>query len=355
MQFYDFKRRVLSEFENRQHQASASTSTFADWVTANWPMLSADMKPKTAKKNLGTVKVHLFQYFGSLLIDKITATTIEDFRATMQSKRYGREKKQYSPGFINDCLRQLHSILAKAARRNVIAKVPLFPKTLNEPKLMLELSADEEAAFIAAFDDRDKFIVRFTKPELRGSVSSDAAEVFFSFFRASKPLFVVALHTGLRRGDLLGLQWSSVDLKAGHIRAVTEIMSKVVLVPLSGTAMAALEECRDRAIASTRWVFVQNDGKRFSLSTLRRHFAVAKELAGITRRFRIHDMRHTAASKMASAGVPLQVIAKVLGHSSTRMSERYARPDEAALRQIAKAMERGSVSRNLNSSLNSKE
>ena len=49
-----------------------------------------------------------------------------------------------------------------------------------------------------------------------------------------------------------------------------------------------------------------------SLTTLRRHFAVAKELAGITRRFRLHDLRHTAASKMASAGVPLQVIAEVL-------------------------------------------
>jgi integrase len=120
-----------------------------------------------------------------------------------------------------------------------------------------------------------------------------------------------------------------------------------VFIPLSQTAIAALVECRDRAIASTRWVFVQNDGSRFSLTTLRRHFAVAKELAGITRRFRLHDLRHTSACKMASAGLPLQVIAKVLGHTSTRMSEWYARPDDAAVRQIAAAMERASTSSNL--------
>ena len=77
-----------------------------------------------------------------------------------------------------------------------------------------------------------------------------------------------------------------------------------------------------------------------SLTTFRRHFSIAKKLAGITRRFRLHDIRHTAASKMSSAGISLQIIAKVLGHSSTRMSERYARPDEVAIRQIVAAMDR---------------
>jgi len=55
-------------------------------------------------------------------------------------------------------------------------------------------------------------------------------------------------------------------------------------------------------------------------------------------------VQYTAASKMASA--TLQVIAKVLGHTSTRMSERYARPDDAAVRQITAAMERESTSSN---------
>jgi hypothetical protein len=49
--------------------------------------------------------------------------------------------------------------------------------------------------------------------------------------------------------------------------------------------------------------------------------------------------RHTFASNLASAGVSLQVIARCLGHATTKMSERYARPDEASLRAVVAALD----------------
>jgi integrase len=73
--------------------------------------------------------------------------------------------------------------------------------------------------------------------------------------------------------------------------------------------------------------------------TVNRYFRKAKAIAGISRPFRFHDLRHTFASRLASAGVSIQVIAKALGHSNTAMAERYARPDEAALRSIAAALD----------------
>ena len=153
------------------------------------------------------------------------------------------------------------------------------------------------------------------------------------------PLLRWRLHTGLRRSDLLNLQWSAVDLKNRQVRLVTSKTATPVVIPLSATAVTALQECRSRKMASAAWVFTQQEGNRYSLSTLTRHFKMAKKLAGITRRFRSHDCRHTAASKLASA-VSLQVIANVLGHSSTKMAERYARPDGAAIAAVAAAMER---------------
>jgi integrase len=356
MKFSEFRKRVIAEFEDDRlgTQRANAHATFEEWVRKNWVSLSANMKPRTAEKSFDLVESHLIPFFGAMQFSEINAGSVEDFRAQMQLKTYGAIcKKLYSSSFINDCLRQLHAILKRAAARNIIGAVPAFPRALREAKLMSELSAEEEVAFLAAFADRDSYLERFSAPEVRGSVTNDAAAVFFTFFRASKPFFVVALHTALRRGDLLNLEWSSVDLKDGHIRVVTQKTSTPVFIPLSATAVAALEECRLRPMASTKWVFVQHDGSRMSLTTLRRHFATAKELAGITRRFRLHDLRHTAASKMASAGISLQVIAKVLGHTSTRMSERYARPDDAALAQIRTAMERSAVAGNLNSSLNS--
>jgi integrase len=111
----------------------------------------------------------------------------------------------------------------------------------------------------------------------------DALMQLLGLPRASKPIFVVAFHTGLRRGDMLGLEWSAVDLEAGHIRLMTEKTAGVH--PLLKTAIAALEECRDRAVASELWLFVQHDGSRFSLTTLRRHFVFATKLTGSRRSF----------------------------------------------------------------------
>jgi integrase len=90
------------------------------------------------------------------------------------------------------------------------------------------------------------------------------------------------------------------------------------------------------------WVhldFQPDEKSPFPVETLVRHFTLAKKLAGITRRFRFHDCRHTFASRLASRGVSLQVIQKALGHTSARMSERYARPDEHALATIRTALD----------------
>ncbi len=72
--------------------------------------------------------------------------------------------------------------------------------------------------------------------------------------------------------------------------------------------------------------------------TLEAYFAIAKEVAGIKRRLRFHDLRHTFASRLASRGVSIQVIAKALGHTSVAMSQRYAKPSDEAMNAIVAAL-----------------
>lgn len=86
-------------------------------------------------------------------------------------------------------------------------------------------------------------------------------------------------------------------------------------------------------------VFLTEDGQPYSVSTINRYFRKAKELAGIARRFRFHDLRHSFASLLASKGVSIQVIARALGHSSSSMAERYARPNEEAMKSILSALD----------------
>jgi hypothetical protein len=94
----------------------------------------------------------------------------------------------------------------------------------------------------------------------------------------------------------------------------------------------------ERRIVS-RYVFVNHDGTRVGDITLRRAFLRAKRIAGVTRRFRFHDLRHTAACTLASAGVSLQVIQKILGHTSSRMTERYVRVNDAAVAEARRALD----------------
>ena len=70
----------------------------------------------------------------------------------------------------------------------------------------------------------------------------------------------------------------------------------------------------------------------------------------ITRRFRFHDLRHTFASTLASQGISLQVIARALGHTNTRMTERYARPSETEIQKAAAALDRANAEMPVNSS-----
>jgi len=162
------------------------------------------------------------------------------------------------------------------------------------------------------------------------------------------PLFVIALETGLSRSDLVGLTWAQVDLEAGLIRLARRKTGVEATIPISVACREALEECRTRPVIGER-VLLGPLGRPSCLVTIRHHFTTAKEIAGITRRVRLHDLRHTFASRLASAGVSLQVIAKALGHSSTRTTERYARPDADAMRAVLDALDGKIPNSNANS------
>lgn len=110
-----------------------------------------------------------------------------------------------------------------------------------------------------------------------------------------------------------------------------------VTVPMSDACYAALRECRVRDFAG-ELVFTDEEGRPLSPTRVHRTFNLVKQLAGITRRFRIHDLRHTFASRLISRNVNLGVISKAMGHTTIAMTMRYARPSPEALRDIQRAL-----------------
>lgn len=141
------------------------------------------------------------------------------------------------------------------------------------------------------------------------------------------PAFIrLALHTGCRKGELLKLEWRRVDLQEGliHLEAEHTKTARRRSVPINSEARAALvNRLRFRAEhrPDSPWVFCHKDGTR--VQDVKRAFASACKRAGISD-FRIHDLRHTCAAWLVTAGVPLAEVRDLLGHKTIQMTERYA-------------------------------
>jgi integrase len=338
--------------------------TLRDFVDAYYrPTIRAAFKRRTQVSHDSIIGRQLLPAFGNMPLDAISAVVVTDFKVALRNAEYRRGKgalRTYAPSYINDCVRVLKMLLHQAVARGVITVYPIKEKLLKEkePVLRLELSDGERRAFLATFDDAVAFAAHLTATQTKGKLvrsdrfggnvrrfgggmrcDSPAARRYFARFRWLKPLMVFALETGVRRGDMLKLAWSSIDLRAGWIRLTMEKTEFEATIAISRACQAALDECRRRAPKSML-VFVDESGRPLSETRVRRAFALAKKLAGITRRCRFHDLRHTFASRLISSyGVSLRVVATALGHTTTEQTERYAKPSEFAMRQIKTALD----------------
>jgi integrase len=293
----------------------------------------------------------ILPYFGKTKLEEISSIRVAKFIAHM--KKSGR-----SPSYTNNAVRLIKMLLRQAVERDVIADYPLkkkVPKEKEKP-LRLELTREERERFFAVFDDEAAFrrylddkrklgpvaqSESFKKPRrfgggLRGD--SKAAGVAFARFQELRELFVVAVETGLRKSDLRNLRRNQLDFAEGFIRVLMQKTSLEAEIPISAACRNALLAVEARC-GRGEHVFRDATGKRYSHTRIRRTFVLAKKLAGITRRFRPHDLRHTFGCRLASSSVGLQIIAKALGHTTTRMAERYARPSEEAMRIVVKALD----------------
>ena len=158
------------------------------------------------------------------------------------------------------------------------------------------------------------------------------------------PLITLALHTGMRRGELLGLEWSRVDLNAGliYLEAEHTKAAKRRTVPVNAVAREALmTRARFRAehCPGSKWVFCNVKGE--PIGSVQTAFETACRKAGIED-FHFHDIRHTCAAWLVQAGVPLTEVRDVLGHSTIKMTERYAHLAPENMRAALARLEGGS-------------
>jgi len=192
----------------------------------------------------------------------------------------------------------------------------------------------------------------------RSPWSPDEARRFLAVTRGS-PLYaayVLALGLGLRRGEVLGLTWSDVDLdkrtvrvrrqlqRVGQdLRIAPEPKSHRRVIPLPRLAVVALRwhRVRYRGDADEEGlVFTTSTGRPIEPRNFSRSFTRATHNTGL-REVRLHDARHGCASFLAAAGVPPRVVMEILGHSQIAVTMNvYAHVAQDAQREALRHIDR---------------
>jgi integrase len=156
-----------------------------------------------------------------------------------------------------------------------------------------------------------------------------------------RPIATMAVATGMRLKEVVGLRWQDVDFDSSFLYVIADSKTGTRPVPLNQTTHDLITA--QERVAGSSFVFTDSSGRDF-FSPKRRNL-ISRRTIDTMRRAGIenasfHTLRHTAASFMVQAGVPLYEVQKILGHATLFMTERYAHLQPGHLRGAVVALDR---------------
>jgi integrase len=276
-------------------------------VALIWQAYREDLGDRPTARTMGWTGKAILPHFGALRPDQIT-------KAHCTAYATARTAAGISAGSIHTELGHLQSALRFAAAHRMIEQAPRIWRPAKPQGDKRILSPAEARRLIDAA----------IEPHIRLTL-------------------VLLLCTGARVGALLDLTWQRVDLERGTINLRRDdgtTRKGRAIVPMNATARAALEVARHAALSDhvIEWAGRPVKSIRKGIQS-----AVARAELG---HVRIHDLRHTAAVTMLQAGVPLEMVAQVLGHSNTAVTfSTYARYLPEHMAPAVNALDFGTVNR----------
>lgn len=220
--------------------------------------------------------------------------------------------------------RQADGVKLATVRR----ELAFFSAAINYARVELEYDMPNpvRAMGLPEGEERVRWLTKAQARKLVRMAEREARRPHLSAF------ICLAIATGCRSGELLGLEWSRVDIeeKLLFLEPRHTKNAKRRTVPLNASALKALrilQAWNDDHAPGSPWVFSTRTKRR--VRSVKKAFKTACESAVIDD-FRIHDLRHTCASWLVMRGVSLYVVKELLGHSSITVTERYAHlaPDQ---------------------------
>ncbi len=345
------KRELMDNLEATRDRRRTETLTLREYLK-EYPSRLGRHAESTLQRHDTLQRVQLLPILGDIALDKITEAVALDWRSKLLNSGI-------SAGTVNRCVAHLVMLLHEAIKRAELTKLGFPPlKPLDEGgEKDRYLTVEERKQFLSAFDDWRAFkqdwkdrlkkgpvvqSIQSTKPRRCGGApdeKSNTCRDTFKRFQKAKLFFVALFDTGMRRGELLKLTVNDLNLDLGLLRADRGKGSEHGWIPMTSVIREGLRaEMQETPRLGNAQVF------RLSVSTVRRYFAIAKRLSGIEytqcgEPFRLHDCRHTFASSLVQAGVDLYKTQKLLGHTTPRMTQRYAHLSPDHMRDAIEALE----------------
>lgn len=297
------------------------------WLAAS---VAPSVKARTHEGYASIVKVRVAPWIGRVALAKLSALDLQGLYVDLAAAGLSNRS-------IHHTHRCLHRALGQAVRWNLIARNPCDGVTPPRPE----------------------------RPELR-VLSQAEATAFLDATRAHPmhALYVLAVTTGMRQGELLGLRWEDLDLDAGRLAVRRSLQRRGKAgysfsepktsrsrrtVLLGRRAVAALRDHRRRQLearlaAGAGWedqglVFANATSGPLDPSWQTATFKAALAKAGLPA-VRFHDLRHTAATLLLSRGVHPKVVSEMLGHATITLTlDTYSHLVPVLHAQAAEAMD----------------
>lgn len=259
------------------------------------------------------IRRHIVPALGAVKLCELRPHDCQTFINDLYRGKNGREK--LGSKSCRNVHGTLHKALQVAVKIGYIASNPASNVELprKEQKEIHPLEGDQISAFLAAIEDSP-----------------------------SRPVFFIALFTGTRLSELLGLQWRYVDFKAGTVKICQQLLwkrstgkertlgdtknskSRIIKPPQAVMDMLAAvkrQQAQWQLLAGPVWnnalglVFTDETGNPLPHTTIEHRFKQIVKKIGLPER-RFHDLRHTYATESIRLGIPIKVISETLGHYS---------------------------------------
>lgn len=308
---------ILNEAINRMNKGVYVEPTkitvrqyLAEWL----PEFERTVRPSTFESYANNIDWHVLPALGEQRLQALTAAQLND----LYGQLLGAGRKDGNGGLAPKTVRYVHGIIRKALADAVDAGL-LVQNVATRAKPPKPKAA------------KAKEMQTWNAEQLRAFLNHVSQDRLFALWR-------LAASTGMRRGELAGLRWDSVDLDAARVSITQTLVSvgyRVVpgdaktqkgvrVVDLDDVTVAALRRHRTAqlqeqlawgpAYAGSGHVFTREDGSLVHpqrISQMFKALARAAELPVI----RFHDLRHTHATLALRAGVPVKIISERLGHA----------------------------------------